>query len=402
MADINLLPIAGMNNVSDDEQLQGEVLMVKDIINFDVTPKGRVTLRPQIEQLSAVPYKNLWQSPLHGDVFGRLDDMWVLIDVESWTHRPLAHIGRGDIYHIVLNGNVCVATDNGLFEFNGLGALPLAINEPSQPSVTAMSGVGILPDGDYTVAVSWLRKGKESSVSLSAKATVRPESLKKEHRDKGQLTITLPLVNIDDSIDGARVYMTTPNGGVLLAVIDAQPQQQIVIPSLPTYGGEPPFHGRSPMPSGKYLCHWKGRLIVAKNNMLVFSDAMAYHVTSIVYNYIQLPQRISFVQPVVGGLWVGQYDHVVFLEGDTPDNMRAITKHSSKPIEGSAVSVASSSISAEISQGEGACMWLSKDGYVIGTAQGQLIEIHAGIVSDITANASTSVVLGKRVYTATI
>ena len=84
MGDTAFFPIAGINTVSEDAALQrgGDLpsLQVRDALNFNITPAGRLQLRPGVRRVSEARYRHLWQSPLHGDTFGVLDGQWVKID----------------------------------------------------------------------------------------------------------------------------------------------------------------------------------------------------------------------------------------------------------------------------------------------------------------------------------
>mgnify|MGYP007112904651 CR=1 FL=1 len=120
--DISLLPMAGINNVAEDAALQrgGDApkLYVRDAVNVDITESGLPQLRSGVRPVTTAAYRNLWQSPLHGDVFGTLGDQWVRIDPASWTHEALATIGEGDVSHEVLNNRVVAAGPAGLFVFD--------------------------------------------------------------------------------------------------------------------------------------------------------------------------------------------------------------------------------------------------------------------------------------------
>ncbi|EQL43779.1 hypothetical protein M770_30395 (plasmid) [Pseudomonas aeruginosa VRFPA03] len=74
MATTSLVPLAGINNVAEDAALQrgGESprLYVRDAVNIDLSPAGKAQLRASARQVTDQPFRQLWQSPLHGDAFG--------------------------------------------------------------------------------------------------------------------------------------------------------------------------------------------------------------------------------------------------------------------------------------------------------------------------------------------
>ena len=80
--------------------------------------------------------------------------------------------------------------------------------------------------------------------------------------------------------------------------------------------------------------------------------------------------------------------------------MTFVKKTAHSPIPYSAVEVDSDLIGADISQGGGkTALWLSENGYVIGTSTGQIIELHSSVLNGITAKSGRSVSLGRRLIT---
>lgn len=394
MADIPLMPLAGINNVAEDAALQrgGDAarLYVRDAVNVDLTPAGKAELRPGRRLVTATPYRNLWQSPLHRDTFGTLGDQWQKVDPATWAGESLATIGEGPVSHAVLNNLVCAAGPAGIFAYDGAQAQRLTLDTPAAPLV--LVGDGSLPEGAYGVAVAWLRGSLESAPSAITTVHV-PAS--------GALEITLPLC-LDTTVTGVRLYLTRPNGGELAREQDyALDAATIMVRVPPKLGAPAQFQHLSPMPTGLYLAYWRGRLLTAKANVLRFSEALAYHLHNERHGFVQMPQRITFVQPVDGGIWIGQVDHVAFLSGSSPDQLSVMRKTARAPVPGSAILVDADTIGGELSQGGGAtAIWLAENGYVAGTGSGQVVELQAGALRGIAGQSGTSVVLDRRLLTA--
>lgn len=394
MAKTRLVPLAGMNTASKDDSTlvrggDSPRVYLRDAVNLDITAEGKAQLRGSLERVTDTPYRNLWQSPLHGDTFGTLGAEWVKIDPSTWTHEVLASIGEGDVSHEVLNNLVSVATPAGIFTFDGRDTRRLAFHEPSPPLV--YSGAGSLPAGTYGVAVAWLRDALESAPSAINFVEVAAG---------GSLEITLPLC-LDDSVTGARLYLTRQNGGELLRAGDYALFASFSLPLLPELGRPSQFANLSPMPTGRYLKYWRGRLLTAKANVLRWSEALAYHLHDERHGFVQMPQRITFVQPVDGGIWVGQVDHVAFLGGAEPSGLTLFRRASKAPIPGSATLVPAEVVGTNASpDGSPVVVWLAENGYVMGTSSGALAEVHADVITGIAAQAGTSVVLDRRLFTA--
>ena len=392
MGQIKLTPIAGMNTEGEDASLSvgGDAPhhFVRDAVNVDLSPTGRVSMRERLRKVSDLALDNLWHSPLHGDTFATHGDKWVRLDPSNWSIQELATLGEGEVYHEVLNNRVCVSGPAGIFVFDGNAAHLLTIDTPPAPMVSASPGS--LPAGAYGVAVAWLRGDQESATSGITHCEVG---------ENGGLSVTLPLC-FDATVTHVRLYLTRQNGGELNRGEDYPVgTSHVVIPLLPAPGAPAKFHNLAPMPGGSYLRYWRGRLLTASGNVLRFSEPMAYHLHDPRHGFVQFPQRITFVAPVETGIWVGQVDHVAFLAGASPDDMAMQRKKSRPPVPGSAVLVDSEQM-GEISQGgQVTAVWLADNGYVIGSSAGALIEPHANKLAGISATQGASVVFGGRLLT---
>ncbi|QNK68448.1 PLxRFG domain-containing protein [Variovorax sp. PAMC26660] len=300
-------------------------LFVRDAVNVDLTPAGKAEIRPAVRKVSDKPITHLWASPLHGDTFGALGDQWVRVDPTTWDTKGLATVGEGDLSFEVLNNQVLAAGPAGIYVFDGAVARRLTIDTPPPPMVAATDGA--LVPGSYGVAVAWLRGATESAPSGITHLAVPVGA---------GLEITLPLC-MDASVTHARLYFTHPDGGEL-ARGEEYPisTASVTVPLLPRLGAPPQFLHKSPMPTGKFLKYWRGRLLTARANVLRFSEPLAYHLHDERHGFVQMPQRITFVLPVDGGIWVGQVDHVAFLEGATLDGLTLQRKAARAPVPGSA------------------------------------------------------------------
>lgn len=391
--EIPLLPMAGINNVAEDAALQrgGDApqLYVRDAVNVDITESGLPQLRSGVRPVTTAAYRSLWQSPLHGDVFGTLGNQWVRVDPDNWTHEALATIGEGDVSHEVLNNRVVVSGPAGLFVFDGGSAQRLTFDSPAPPMVAALGG-GSLAAGTYGAAVAWLRGDLESQTS---------EATFVEAGEGGLLRVAFPLC-MDPSVTGVRLYLTRKDGGELARAGDYPANADpLDVPLLPELGRPAQFRHLSPMPAGAFLRYWRGRLLTARLNVLRWSEAMGYHLHDERHGFLQMPQRITFVEPVEGGIWIGQVDHVAFLEGATPEGFSVRRLASRAPVPRSSIRLPAEAVGATAEGGREVAVWLAENGYVLGTASGTLIEVQAGTLKGITSLYGSSVLAGRRIIT---
>lgn len=382
MAELALFPVLGINNVAREDVLsRGENgRFVRDAFNVDIHADGRVSLRRGFARRFALPLRDVWQSPLHGDVFAVCRRSLVRVDKVSGSLQVLLD-GVERAGFVLLNNKVGICCDRGWFVYDGSDCVPLGIDTPPAPVLAEKSG-GSLPAGTYGVAVSWLRGGLESGLGAGAFIAVG---------ESGGFSVALP-VCWDSSVTGARVYMTDCNGGVFRKVGDFAVDAVFDVFRLPELGRNAENAGMQAMPSGVFACLWRGRLVTAQKNVLRFSRPLAFHWHD-VRDYIQLPQRISFVVAVEGGLWVGQQTGVVFLAGGDADGFQLVQTGASRPVYGSAC-LLPADLAGEAGSGMPCALWLAQNGFVLGTASGQIVEKHAGIL-DIGAERGRAVVFGR-------
>lgn len=392
MANKKIPTLAGMNIAQEEAALEiggkSPRLYVREAVNLDFTATGRAQLRPGVQRQSNKLLRYMWQSPLHKDCFALLGEDWVKFDPVTFEHELLLKVGDSAITHVLLNNKVCMSCATGLFVYDGATAQPLTIPTPPKPYAKTDDG-GSLPGGDYSFSISWLVEGNESGLSEIDKVLVQ---------SNGLVNLQFPLC-LSDHVTHVRLYMTE-SGGSELRQVSEYPIQTINLQviTLPELGRAAQFRYLSPMLHGDFLRLWRGRLLCARSNVLHYSEAMTYHLTDERYNFIQFPQRISFIEPVEGGIWIGQSDHVLFLRGQDMRSLSIEPKASRAPVRGSSQLLHSDVVGGDISQGGAwSAIWLAENGFALGTASGQIIEPNGKTIQGISAKSGSLVGFGDRV-----
>ena len=384
----SFMPCRGIDNTSEDAAMvQGgrePFVYMRDAVNVNVTPAGKIDMIASGGKVTDSPYKCMWQSPLHKDVFAVLDNDLVKVKPD-WTHDQLMNVGGGHVVYEVLNNHVIAASNQGLFVYDGQTCQPLTIDRP--PAPIADDNVENTQSDSRSVAISWLRGSMESSLS--------------DYVTAGEsANIVLPMV-FDPTVTGVNIYATSVGGtDMQLAGTMDRAATNFAISKDHKLGMAAQFAHLSPMPTGKFLCYWRGRLITATANVIRFSEPLAYHLHDERHGFIQTSQRITFIQPVDGGLWVGQVDHVLFIEGSNPDDMSMTIKSAQPPVPNSAIQTDSNDIGEAAEGGSLVTVWLARNGYVAGNSMGQIIEYQAGRIDNINGQDSTTVRLARRLVTA--
>ena len=378
-----------MDNVSDDDAMSsfGKVPFIKlrDAVNVNISSTGRMELRGSGVSVSETPYKNLWQSPLHQDLFGTLNGELVKIDPADWTHVQLNVQLKGYINYLVVNNFIVISDSSDLYKYDGSSVEKLTISTPPEPM--AHSADGSLLEGIYNLAISWSKHGRESGLS----DTITVECV-------GGIEVILPY-NYSGDADQVTLYMTERNGSELLKVATVPVNTaSFTISQDKDLTRAAQFKHLSPMRSGKFLKLWRGRLVTANKNLLYFSQALNFHLCDERYDYIALPQRVTFVEPVESGLWVGQSNSVVFLSGADVRDLRLVQTGAKAPVPGTAMRV-KSDLLGEAAAGLEAVIWLAENGYCIGTPSGTLLEPQANTLKGITAKSGQSVRFDDRIVT---
>ena len=374
--------LRGMDNVREDEELEqfgdSASLFVRDAININFTSAGRAELRQEMKLATDQALRCLWQSPLHKDCFAALGSYWCKVDTETWQTEQLIECGPGDVFHIVLNNMICMACDEGLFSYDGQTAKRMTIDTPAKPQASVTGSTGSLDAMAYNFAISWVSGGLESALS---------EMEHIELPQKGSLQLLFPMC-LDPMVTHVRVYMSDAGGGELRQATELPVSDlSLNLSILPELGRAATFQYLSPMKTGSFLREWLGRLWVVRANVLYFSEAMTYHLTDDRYNFIQFPQRIRFIEPVDGGIWVGLADHVVFLRGQDVKSMSIEHKASRAPMYGSSTLLHSDMIKELSQSGAWCAVWLAENGFVAGTADGQMIELQYKTIQGISAES---------------
>ena len=386
-----------MNTVSDTARQQGNFVRIAN--NIDINPNGTIELRSGKDKVSDMSIHHLWQSPLHKDVFGLYDGYWCVVNPYDWTVKKLTEVGNAPLYHALVNNRVVVAGQHGLYEYDGQTAKPLTIPTPPPPVVQGtkqgqdfgeyVSGLDETAHRARTrvIAISYLVGQKEGGLSSTVKI------------DVDSVTITLPMV-FDRAITHINIYITE-QGGAELKLLASVPKDttEYRFDTGVILGKPATTQHLDSMMTGKYLALWRSRLVVAKSNVIYFSEPLNYHLTDERHNYIAMPQRVTFLEVVEGGIWVGQTTGVAFLQGVDIDEMTISHKAVQAPIADSSTQMPSETVGELSNGGSTVALWLSANGYCVGTSDGSVVEYHAGVMNGITGIGST-VQVGQRVVTA--
>ena len=118
--------------------------------------------------------------------------------------------------------------------------------------------------------------------------------------------------------------------------------------------------------------------MVARGNVLYFSEPLRFGLHSPRHGFVQFANIITLMECVEGGIFVGTQDGVVFLSGSKPDELTVVHTGGKVPYPGSGLTFHSSNLGGDLARsGQTVAAWFAPNGYVVGTATGQLIELQS-------------------------
>lgn len=133
----------------------------------------------------------------------------------------------------------------------------------------------------------------------------------------------------------------------------------------------------SAAPVGHLLEIRNGRMFIAKDNFIWYSEAGTYARFRLSSNYFGFPSRLRMVIAVAGGLWISDEENIYWLGGEVTPALKEMPIQIKKAyypvIEGTAVKVLGSRV------GEGlegiVAVFVTAKGICIGSSDGQLMNL---------------------------
>ena len=328
---------SGMNNrLSDGEVLRpraGGRTKVRDAVNVDFTDGGSLRRREGYERVvEGSDVHSLW-SCRKGTFF---------VDSGSLKRFPNTTIFQGlsprsRVSFTEYAGEVFFSDGVSVRKVREDGSVTLSGVPAPNPVPTAHAASGGLAEGDYLVSFAAVGAAGELSPTTWASKVRLPSG--------GGIRTS--------GISGpTNVYVSATNGDQMyLAGVFAQ---DITIRTAPAQREQPQTQGMVALPAGHILRSFRGRLLSAVGNTLVYSEPFAPALHNPGRGFIPFPERITLVEPVETGVYVCA-DKTYFLAGEDIEEatLRTIAPHSA--VEGT---------SARTEDGNGV-MWYSEKGLVM-------------------------------------
>lgn len=338
----------GINNVLPQHRLSGADLLVARDVDIGLT--GEISRRGGYAEVSDQCHKNLWQA----DGFMLATCGAVLTAIHPSGARHVIHpaLGHDRVWYCNLPDGRTTYT-NGLIHgvTDGLTNQERSITPPESLGALGMA-FGQLDHGQYRYHLTFRRAdGVESAAVSSGPIMVNHGGLRLDG---------LP-VRIGHSL---QVYLSGKDGeGAYLAGETTTDlfewggkNSELVLPCRTM--------GARPFPVGTYTGFWRGRVLVAQDNVLWASRANAPHLSDW-RDFKQFPSRITAVQPVDGGVYVGTEKDLVFLSGTTWDQLAFVPTQRGPVVPGSGVTAPGDRVKLGDGSGAGTAMLCIAGGEII-------------------------------------
>lgn len=388
----------GMDVLSPEDSMPKDqdknVIAARDAVNVDFDRTGSISSRPGLQLALDDQLDSLWTRrdgsasyARHGLQLALVTRSGDAVMVEDIAPLPSAQ----PLDFCELNDEVVFSSVDtiGIIGFNGVR--PFSVPDASTPQVVP-NPVGGLYAGRYSVAISWLdATGAEGALSPLATVAV-PEG--------GGIRLTLPTP--PDGVTLARIYRTGQNGDKLYQVSDAPAAMGSFLVGTGQRGREADTDYLRALPPGRYVRNFKGWMISVRGRVLYFSDPLRFGLYSPRHGFVAFPQVVTFLEVVEGGIFVGQRDTVLFLDGNRPGDWQVRHTGAMAPIRRTSALIPGDHFdpSLQLNPGDHA-VWLAINGYVLGTPTGQVVEPQSRRIRVPFSASGRTAVFNRRLFTFT-
>jgi hypothetical protein len=307
----NLVEFKGLQNARDLEGIQFGAFISAE--NTDINREGKPERRPGRIKVYDGGVRDTWgdgEELLFVTTTGELRRL----DTEEGTEvmrSGLPSVGRLNAARVSKTLYWSYGTASGVIENGTDRALGLAQLAPA--GVVSISSSARLAPGTYRYAWAGVTsEGEEGPVGVRGTF---------ELSSAGGVYLVPPIPS-DARMDYVRAYLTEVNGtmlyrlGMVNAPTDTVEQAARYIEAMPELAGvRPSREDKHALPAFSAAGVHNGRLIVAYEDMVLYSDRFDYEFFEPDQNFIPFSSKVHLVAPVKGGLFVGtQTDHY-FLDG---------------------------------------------------------------------------------------
>lgn len=299
-APVRIGPFLGMNNRRDPTRMSagdaGDYQRIAENVDLD---GGFLRLRPGFTE-AMFEAQQVWGDGL-ADGYALVDgNLERLRAAGAGLERTIVRYGMSGqpvSFERAPTGDVVWSDGAAIGRISAGQDRPLAATMPNPaPVVSAQPGEGTMPPGAYLFAFTRLTQDPESAAAPAQRVLLA---------ETGGFFIT----GLQPDIV---TYASGPNGDILTRV---EPIDGALRVDNLGAGARCETLLLQPLPAGQIVRHYNGRMLVARGNVLVYSEPYRYGLYNPAQSFIPLPAPITIMEPCVGGVYVCA-DKAYWLAGD--------------------------------------------------------------------------------------
>jgi len=331
---VELTTFNGLNNVLPPERTDPKYL--KTAMNIDIDKSGGIRKRKGYTRVDTGNYHSLWADG--GDCFAVKDGNIVQIRDDYSISNIFTGVGDTPISFAKVDDSTYYTSEGYTGVITAGVRRSFGIGGPNPRPLLSL-GNGVLTKGTYQVSLTYVASdGRESGASLAQVVDVPAN---------GAIVLSGIPTSPDSSVDRVRVYCSTPNGEVLY-LVDELPHPVASFTIFAVHGGMTPLKSFNvyQAPNGHLIRYAHGRMLIAQDNILWYSEPFAYEWWKPHSNFYVFEDRITAIMPTEGGMWVAA-DKLYYLMGKDITQVRRKEVEPVKVVEGSDVKIVGSYIFIE-------------------------------------------------------
>lgn len=364
-------PIRGIDLLSDETSLladdKGKVIAVREAVNVDIDRDGNISRRRGAGlKLAGSGYHSLYKATRNWLFACHQDELGVYDPATNAFTGLVTMNSNNQVSYAELNGNVyafnvqfsCYFPPGSILAYNVGTALP-----QTTPAFSAAAGGNLAP-GTYGITYTVVAaNGEESGTGPTVLVEVTNGAI------QGLLF---------EVLTGARyrIYMTTANGAELYQAVEFAATTTSLLITDHEVGRQPRTQDLEPLPYGYLVRAHNSRLFVATTGFVYFSEAFRPHLYKPFHNFLPVTGAVRLLQPVDGGIFIGDSRGVRFYAGEDPTAYKVLETSHEVPVFGTGISIPGELVNPELGK-DRVAVWLTTSGFNIGTSDGQLIRVNA-------------------------
>lgn len=257
-------------------------------------------------------------------------------------------------------------TDSGVYSLGATRSWGLSLPEP--PLLVATTGD--LLNGTYKLSITYKRSdGQESGASVPASIAITD----------GGIRVTV-VASTDPDVSSMCIYCTSCDGEVLWrqATMSNEDASFTIGSGLLNSGAPLLTKNMVAPPSCEKIVFYRGRLYMSSGTTIWHTEPWNYELVSLDRNFVYFDSKVTMLEAVETGLWVGTRDKSFFLSGSDPmadGGFQLRTKTATGCINGASTVIDSFVMGREGIPGGKVAIWASRDGIFAGDGNGNLIDM---------------------------